>query len=298
MDRRVLRRDVHVAEPPLQRRALVDSAATGQREARIDGTHAHRGDPGPGLSRLFERPVFLQGSGQSAAPVAFRLDLLERLGRPDACRNAAELVLEALRLAQRHGGLLLLAAGTGKLDELVERSLGHADGERAMNQRQDFMHGLVERSDQGPGAILGVEKMRMRDDLVLHHDVMTARALQASGVPGVLDLPVARRHDETPDQRSLAIRPGQSLAAFRHHTEAGQPVGMKASAGEGPAPVDPPTSVRRVSRPRRLGDSGKHHVGAAGIESIVGRPRQQGGEEVAPADHHRPADGRRSLQAR
>ena len=64
--------------------------------------------------------VFLQGSGQSAAPVAFGLDLLECLGCPGACRNAAELVLEPLRLAQRHGGLQLLPAGTSKLDELVE----------------------------------------------------------------------------------------------------------------------------------------------------------------------------------
>src|SRR5262249_26200329 len=40
MDGRVLRGGVHVAQPALQRRGLVDDAAAGEREASIDDAHA------------------------------------------------------------------------------------------------------------------------------------------------------------------------------------------------------------------------------------------------------------------
>ena len=104
VDRRVLCRDVHVAQPPLQRRGLVDRAGPGQREARIDDAHAGRGDPDTGLGRpraSRPRSAFRRGRGASG----FRPGSAERLGRPGAGGNATELVLEALRLAHRYRGL-------------------------------------------------------------------------------------------------------------------------------------------------------------------------------------------------
>ena len=114
-------------------------------------------------------------------------------------------------------------------------------------------------------------------------DVMAARALEPCDVPGVLDPPFARRHEEAADQRVLA--------PIGHEAEPRHPIGMQASAGKRPASIDAPSTLRRLGRTARRGRAGQDSVWAVAIDLIVGLPRQQGRDEIgAIADHHCPAD--------
>ena len=99
----------------------------------------------------------------------------------------------------------LLPAGIGKRDEFVQGALGHADGDGAMQQRKELRHGLIERSRQARHAAREIEEIRRRDDRVLERDVMAPGSLEPRDVPGVLDLPVARRQEEAADQRRSSL---------------------------------------------------------------------------------------------
>ena len=80
--RGVLRGGVEVAQPPLQRRGLVERAAAAEREARIGDANAGGGDPYRGLRALREERLVLQRSGERMAPMARRLDLRETPAPP------------------------------------------------------------------------------------------------------------------------------------------------------------------------------------------------------------------------
>ena len=82
----------------------------------------------------------------------FRSGPAQRLGRPEVCRDAAKLGLEQLRITHRHRSEQLLAAGAGKPMSSSRRPARHTDGERAVNERQELTHSLIERSGQRPCA--------------------------------------------------------------------------------------------------------------------------------------------------
>src|SRR5260221_3671198 len=103
---------------------------------------------------------------------------------------------------------------------------------------------------------------------------MTPGTLEPWDVPGVLDLPVARRQEEAADQRPPSLA-GDWLPALAHDAEPHHPVGMLAAAGEWPSSVDAPAARRRLGRPHRLGRAGKDHVLAALVDPLVGFPRQR-----------------------
>ena len=57
---------------------------------------------------------------------------------------------------------------------------------------------------------------------------------------------------------------------------------MLAAAGERPASVDSPAARCGLSRPRRLGRASNDYVRAVRVNLLVGVPRQQSGEDIAP----------------
>ena len=93
---------------------------------------------------------------------------------------------------------------------------------------------------------------------------MAPGTFEPCGVPGVLDLPLARRQAEGGDQRSASLA-RERLAVLGHHIEREHPIGLLAAAGEGPASIDAPAACRRLSRPLRLDRAGKHHVRAISL---------------------------------
>ena len=105
---------------------------------------------------------------------------------------------------------------------------------------------------------------------------MAPSTLESCDVPGVLDLPVARRQEEAPEQRRpfLPGRSGEWFPALCHDAEPEHPVGMLAAAGERPTSVDPPAVSRRLGRPRRLGRASNDHVRAVLVDLLVGVSRQ------------------------
>jgi hypothetical protein len=129
---RVLSRSVQVAQTALQRRAFIDRAAAGQREARIGDPDAGGSDPYPGLRALGEKRLVPQGSGERVTPMACDLDLMKRPRRSQIGGDTAELELENFRLSDRRGGSELLPAGIGVVKEVVHGPLGHAHGAGAM----------------------------------------------------------------------------------------------------------------------------------------------------------------------
>jgi hypothetical protein len=114
----------------------------------------------------------------------------------------------------------LLPAGIGKLDQFVQGALGYTDGDGAEHQRKEWQHGLIERSREARYAVREIEEIRRRDNLVPECDVMAPSTLEPYDVPSILDLPVARRQEEAPDQRrpSLAGWSGEWLSALGHDT--------------------------------------------------------------------------------
>src|SRR6266851_8096580 len=120
---------------------------------------------------------------------------------------------------------------------------------------------------------------------------MASRPFQSSDMPGVLALPVVRWQEETADQRCLVAGHSGNRLALADDAEAAHPVSVEASAGERPAPVDPPAALGLLRRPGGLGYTGNQHVRAVAVGLIVGLARQQGSEKLAAiADHRGPAD--------
>jgi hypothetical protein len=126
----MLRRSVEVTHASSQRRAFIDRTAACQREARIGDSNADGGDPYSGLRALREERLVPQRSGERVAPMACGLDLVKCSRRPQFGCDTAEFELERLRLVHRDGGAELLPAGIGKVDKVVQGTLGepHVDG--------------------------------------------------------------------------------------------------------------------------------------------------------------------------
>ena len=78
---------------PLQRRAFIDRAAAGQREACIGDADACGGDPDRGLRALREQRLVLQRPGERMAPMARDLGAVKRSRRPQIGRDPSELEL-------------------------------------------------------------------------------------------------------------------------------------------------------------------------------------------------------------
>src|SRR5262249_13759873 len=110
---RVLGRGVNVTHPPLQRRALIERAATTQREARVGDASTGRCEPCRGLGALGEKRLVSERAAERVPPVALGLDLEKRPRRAQLGCDATELTLERFRLPHRHGGPQLLPAGIG-----------------------------------------------------------------------------------------------------------------------------------------------------------------------------------------
>src|SRR5215471_13322544 len=135
-----------------------------------------------------------------------------------------------------------------------------------------------------------MEKVCLRDELVPHCDVMTCGPLEPGSVPSVLDLPVARRHQEAADH-GPTTGAGDGFAGFGHGTESDHPVGMQASTGKRPSSVDPPSAGHTFRRADRLNGTREDHIGSVTVNSVVGLTRQQGWEKSADAsDHGGPTD--------
>src|SRR4051794_27568583 len=122
--------------------------------------------------------------------MACGLVLLKRASRPQLGLDTAELELECFRFPHRHSGPQLLPSGSGNLEEVVERAFGDPDIDGTVQQRKQLRHGLIERSREARRAVLEVEEICCRGEDVVQDDMMTAAALEAGNVPGVLDLPV------------------------------------------------------------------------------------------------------------
>jgi hypothetical protein len=160
--------------------------------------------------------------------------------------------VEYFRVPQRHSGFELLPSGIRQRQQIVQHSFGHTDRERTMEEWQKMCRRFVERSGQTRRTRLQLEKIRFLDDRVVQHDVMASGILEPHDLPGVLDLPVARRQQETANPGPPAIiREGFSVLG--HDAKAGQPVGVLAAAGKRPAPIDPPAGIGRFGRPDRSG---------------------------------------------
>src|SRR5215471_11275576 len=138
-----------------------------------------------------------------------------------------------------------------------------------------------------------MEKVCLRDELVPHCDVMTCGPLEPGSVPSVLDLPVARRHQEAADH-GPTTGAGDGFAGFGHGTESDHPVGMQASTGKRPSSVDPPSAGHTFRRADRLNGTREDHIGSVTVNSVVGLTRQQGWEKSADAsrcEHAKHTDG-------
>src|SRR5260370_26890698 len=108
---------------------------------------------------------------------------------------------------------------------------------------------------------------------------------------GAFDLSCPRRKKEPAYQWCLVAAHSGNRLALAHDAEAAHPVSVEASAGEGPAPVDPPAALGLLRRPGGLGYTGNQHVRAVAVSLIVDLARQQGSEKLAAvADHRCPAD--------
>ena len=90
----VLSRDVKVAQAPLQRRSLVEGAASTQRKTPVCHASAGGHDPRRGLRCVEEKTFAPERSGQCVIPMVSRLHLVKRLRRPGAGGNPAKFELE------------------------------------------------------------------------------------------------------------------------------------------------------------------------------------------------------------
>src|SRR5258707_13303855 len=97
----MLRRGLNIAQPPLQRRGLIEHAAAAEGEAGTDGPHADGCDPRGSLRALDEERIVFQRSRKRMAPVACGLDLEQPARRPDVRRGTTELTLAKLRPPHR-----------------------------------------------------------------------------------------------------------------------------------------------------------------------------------------------------
>jgi hypothetical protein len=112
-------------------------------------------------------------------------------------------------------------------------------------------------------------------------EVVAAGAAEPGDVPRVLD-----DHLVAGEQRHAQLRDAvdDSLDAV-----AEQPVGMLATAGEGPPAGHAISTVDRLDRSGRVDRAGDHDVGPVGVQRVERRSREAG--EVDPGagtDHHRP----------
>ena len=94
--RRVLRRDVQVAQSALQRRGIVNHASAAESEAGIGDANAGGREPDRGLRALHEERIVIERAIKRVLPMALRLDLEKRPCRPHVGRDAAEFALEGL----------------------------------------------------------------------------------------------------------------------------------------------------------------------------------------------------------
>src|SRR5262249_42758734 len=161
----------------------------------------------------------------------------------------------------------------------------------AVQKRKELRHGLIERSRLTWITIYKIKHICGRDHRVLEANMMPASPLQPWGVPDIFRLPVARRQKEAPNYwHSFLV--GDWLAVFGDDTESENPISMLAAARELPAPVDPPTIVRRFGRSCRRDSTSNDDVGPFLIDALIGLQRQRGREKVIPiADSHSKAYG-------
>jgi hypothetical protein len=96
------------------------------------------------LRTLGEQRLVAQRSGQRVAPMARGLGLQQRTRRPQIGGDAPEFELEDFRLLHRHRGPQLLPARTGKLEEIIQGTLGNAHIDGAVKYRKELPHGLIE----------------------------------------------------------------------------------------------------------------------------------------------------------
>ena len=97
----------------------------------------------------------------------------------------------------------------GQRKQVIDGALGQAHRECAVHQWQPLPQRLIERTRQARGSI-DIEDMGLGNRRLPQRDVMAAGALEPGRVPGVLDLPVARRQHNDTNQR-LALRAGTGL---------------------------------------------------------------------------------------
>ena len=109
-----------------------------------------------------------------------------------------------------------------------------------------------DRADPTCGGGIEIEEMGLGNQRLPQRDVMAAGALEPRRVPGVLDLPIARRQRNDTEQR-LALRAGDRLAVLGDNAEPADPVGMRATAGEWPAAPDAIAVGHALCRSTRLG---------------------------------------------
>jgi hypothetical protein len=214
----VLGRDVKVAHSLLQWRALIKRTAAACSKTCIDDTNTGRGDPNRCLRALCQESIIIQRSGKRVAPVSVGLGFAKGPRCSEFSFDTAEFALEYFRSPHRHGGPLLLPPSIGELDEFVERALGHTDGEGAVQQRNKLQHGLIERPRLTWSAVHRIKGIRRWDQRVTERDMMAARTLEPCDVPGVLDLPVARRQHEAPSIGRPSVPAGPGIGFFRSVT--------------------------------------------------------------------------------
>src|SRR5260370_22341984 len=145
LDRSVLRANMNVTQPALQRRGVVKGAAASQCEARVGDTYAAGRDPHGGLRALHAQRAALDCSSQRVAPVACCLHLQERLCCPEVGFGPTEFALEHFRITHRSRSAKLLPAGIRQLDEFVHGALGRTYGEGAVRHRKEVQRSLIER---------------------------------------------------------------------------------------------------------------------------------------------------------
>ena len=193
---------------------------------------------------------------------------LEPPGRRDPVPDLAHRTVQAvapraplhLRRADLRLDHLLVrepgAVAAGKLpsrevDERVEPGPGHPEGDRGEAAREEQDHGVgVERARLLHRVAIGPDGVFLRDEDVLHLEVVASGRPEAAGVPGVVPDRRGLGEDHVPDHHLAAFAP-QALSVFvGEHRESGEPGRVGEAARERPA-AGHAIAVRHAARERR-----------------------------------------------